>query len=134
MRNEIERELLNTLRPDPPSSLRPRVLTMASQLVQPQQSRLDVMWFSPRWRVAAVLVFFGLVAADVLSRATDGFASRLDGPPVQSSVTVATQAAIDAGLGKAEVAAIAAQASLPWTDQADTRATRGVLEFTGAPE
>jgi len=134
MRNEIEQELLNTGRPDPPPSLRQRILTTASQLVQPHESRLDVMWFSPRWRVAAVLVFFGLVAADVLSSATDGLASRLDGPPVGSSVTVATQAAIDAGLGKADVTAIAAQASLPWTDQADARGTRGVLEFTGAPE
>jgi hypothetical protein len=134
MRTEIEQELLNTGRPDPPPFLRQRILTTAGQLVQPHESRLDVMWFSPRWRVAAVLVFVGLVAADVLSSATDRLASRLDGPPVQGSAIVATQAAIDAGLGKADVAAIAAQASLPWMDQSDARETRGVLEFTGAPE
>jgi hypothetical protein len=131
---EIERELLNAGRPDPPPSLRQRVLTAASQLVQSDESRLDAMWFSPRWRVAAVLVFFGLAAADVLSSATDGLAPPLDGTPVQSPVTVATQAAIDAGFGKADLAAIAAQVSLPWTDQAGARETRGVLEFTGVPE
>ena len=134
MTSEIERELLNTGRPDPPPALRQRVLATASQLVQPHGNRLDVMWFSPRWRVAAVLMFFGLAAADVLSSATDGFASESDGPPVRSSVTVAAQAATDAGLGKADVAAIAAQASLPWTDRADARETRALLGFTGAPE
>jgi hypothetical protein len=134
MSNEIEQELLNTWRPDLPPSLRQRILRTASQLVQPHESRLDVMWFSQRWRVTAVLMFFGLVAADVLSSAADRLASRLDGPPVQSSVIVATQAAIDAGLGKADVAAIAAQASLPLMDQSDARETGGALEFTGARE
>ena len=70
-----------------------------------------------------MLVFFGLVAADALSSAKEGVEPQLDGLPVRGSVEVAVQAAIDAGLGRADVAAIAAQAALPWTTDVD--ATRG---------
>jgi len=132
MTRNIERKLLDAERPDPPPALRQRVLATASPLVQPHDSRLDVIWFSPRWRLAAVLVFFGLIAADALSSETGGVWPEVDDTPVSSSVAVAVQAAIDAGLGKADIAAIAALAtSPPWTTDVD--ATRvGRMELTGA--
>lgn len=130
MPTDIERELLNSAQTDPSPALRQRILAVANPLVQPHASRLDAIWFSPRWRVAAVLVFFGLVAADALSSATAGVEPQVDGLAVRSSVELAVQAAIDAGLGRADVAAIAAQAALPWTTDVD--ATRGGrMELTG---
>lgn len=132
MTRNIERELLDAEQPDPPLALRQRVLATASALVQPHDSRLDVIWFSPRWRVAAVLVVFGLVAADALSSATEGVEPQVDGLAVRSSVELAVQAAIDAGLGRADVAAIAAQAALPWTTDVDAT-PGGRMELTGAP-
>ena len=133
MTSDIEQALLNVERPEPPPGLRQRVLAETTHLVQPETSRLDAIWFSPRWRVAAVLLFFGLVAVDRLSSAIGDVSTQADGPPVRSSVAVAVQVAIDAGLGMADVAAIAAQAaSPPWTE---VDATRGVrMEFTGAPQ
>ena len=134
MTHDIERKLLNAGRPDLPPALRHRVLAAATPLVQPHDSRLDAIWFSPRWRVAAVLVFSGLVAADRLSSATGDISTQAHGLPARSSVAVAVQAAIDAGLGKADVAAIAAHASSPlWTDDADaTRSAR--MDLIGAPQ
>ena len=131
MINDIERELLRAGQPDLPPDLRQRVLAVATPLVQPHASRLDVIWFSPRWRVAAVLVFVGLVAVDRLSSTTGDVTTQADGVPVRSSVTVAVQAAIAAGLGKSDVAAIAADAaSPPWTTEADIARADG-LELTG---
>ncbi len=133
MTSDIERRLLDTSEPDPPRGLRDRVLAAAHPLVQPHNSRLDAIWFSPRWRVAAVLLFVGLVAADGLSSGIDGFPAQRDGPSARSSVAVATQAAIDAGLGQADVAAIAAQASLrPWTTEVDVTGGPG-MGLTGVP-
>lgn len=133
MTSDIERELLEAERLDPPPALRQRVLATAIPLVQPHPSRLDAIWFSRRWRLAAVLVFIGVIAADTLSSVTGDLPPQVDGPAAPNSVQVAVQAAIDAGLGKADVAAIAAHASLRWTDDAD--ATRGVrMDLTGAPQ
>jgi hypothetical protein len=131
MANDIERELLRAGQPDLPPELRRRVLETTSPLVQPHVSRLDAIWFSPRWRVAAALAFVGLVAVDRLSGVTGDVTTRVDGLPVGSSVAVAVQAAIDAGLGRADVAAIAAHAaSLSLTSEVDaTRAVR--TELTG---
>lgn len=134
MMSEIERQLLNAGPLDPPPSLRQRILTTAGPLVQPHESRLDAIWFSPRWRVAAVLVFLGVAAADRLSTGADWSPPQQDGSPVRSSVAVAAQVASDTGLGNADVAAIATQASLPWTDRADSRETRAAVDFTGVPE
>lgn len=131
MTNDIERELLRAGQPDLPPDLRLRVLAATGPLVQPHVSRLDAIWFSPRWRVAAVLVFFGLLAVDRLSSVTGDVTTRVDGLPVRSSVAVAVQAAIDAGLGRADVAVIAAHAaSLSLTSEVEaTRAAR--TEFMG---
>ena len=131
MTNDIERELLRAGQPDLPPALRQRVLATTTPLVQPNVSRLDVIWFSPRWRVAAVLVFFGLVAVERLSSVTGDVTTQADGLSVRSSVAVAVQAAIDSGLGRADVAAIAAHAaSLSLTNEVDaTRAAR--MELTG---
>jgi hypothetical protein len=131
MTNDIERELLRAGQPDLPPDLRQRVLAVATPLVQPHASRLDAIWFSPRWRVAAVLVLFGLVAVDRLSGVTGDVTTQADGLPVRGSVAVAAQAAIDAGLGRADVAAIAAYAaSLSLASEVDaTRAVR--IELTG---
>ena len=133
MPNDIERELLNAEQTDPPPALRQRVLAAAAPLVEPHGSRLDAMWFSRRWRVAAVVVFFALIAADGLSSVTDEPPPRFDGAQVRTSAEEATQAAIDAGLGKADVAAITAQASRRWMDDAD--AILGVrMDLAGAPQ
>ena len=131
MTNSIERELLRAGQPDLPPDLRQRVLATTSPLVRPHGSRLDAIWFSPRWRVAAVLVFFGLVAVDRLASVTGDATTQADGLPVRSSVAVAVQAAIDSGLGRADVAAIAAHAaSLSLASEIDaTRAVR--TELTG---
>ena len=131
MTNDIERELLNAERPDLPPGLRRRVLAAATPLVQPHDSRLDAIWFSPRWRVAAVVVFFGLVAADRMSSVAGEVTTQADALPVRSSVAVAVQAAVDSGLGRADVAAIAADAaSPPWTTEVDIVRADG-LELTG---
>jgi hypothetical protein len=134
MTSDIERELLDAAKPDLPPALRQRVLTTASALVQPDASRLDAIWFSPRWRVAAVLVFFGIIAADALSRDIEGVPPQVESLRMHSSVEIAAQAAIDAGLGMADVAAIAAQARwLSGSDDDDV--TRGVrTELIGVPE
>ena len=134
MTNDIEQDLLNAERPVPPPALRQRVLTRASPLVQPHINRLDAIWFSRGWRLAAVVVFAGLIAADGLSSMTDGLSPQPDGPPLRGSVQVATQAAIDAGLGKADVAAIAAQAALPpLRTDVDAIGANGI-GLTGGPQ
>jgi hypothetical protein len=132
MTSEIERELLNVEQPDPPAALRQRVLAAATPLVQPDRNRLDAIWFSPRWRVVAVVVFLGLIAADGLSSVTDEPPQR-SGPQVRTSAEEAVQAAIDAGLGTADVAAIAAQASLRQTGDLDT-IRRVRMDLTGVPQ
>ena len=134
MTSDIERELLKAEQPHPPAALRQRVLAAATPLVQPPVSRLDAIWFSRGWRLAAVLVFFSLIAADALSDVTGKVPIRVDDLPVSSSVAVAVQAAIDLGLEEADVAAIAAQVASPtWTTDVD--ATRGGgMELTGEPQ
>ena len=131
MANDIEQELLRAAQPDLPPDLRQRVLANTSPLVQPNGSRLDAIWFSPRWRVAAVAVFFGVLAADRMSSVAVDVTTEADGLPIRSSVAVAVQAAIDSGLGRADVAAIAAHAAaLSVTSEVEaTRAVR--MELTG---
>ena len=132
MTSEIERDLLNAERQDPPPELRRQVLATATPLIQPHESRLDAIWFSRPWRLASVLVFVGSIAADALSSETGSLPPQVESLRISSSVEIAEQVAIDAGLEEAEVAAIVAQASLPWTD---VDATSGVpVEFTGVPE
>ena len=45
-----------------------RVLATTMPLVRPDSSRLDRVWFSPRWRTAAVLALLALAGVETASR------------------------------------------------------------------
>ena len=67
MIDDIERQLLEAERPEPRADMRARVLAATMPLVRSDASRLDRVWFSPRWRMAALLALVVLAGVDAAS-------------------------------------------------------------------
>ena len=113
MTDHIELQLLETERLEPPRELRARVLASALPLVQADDSTLDRLWFSPKWRIAAVLALIGLAGAEVLSnRVAAPTAVTQSQPPGTPAQTVALAAA-ELGLSPADAASLVAQVRTP---------------------
>ncbi|MEI6244062.1 MAG: hypothetical protein WCQ64_03355, partial [Acidobacteriota bacterium] len=94
MTDRIERQLLETDRPEPSGELRARVLAAAMPLVQADDSMLDRLWFSPTWRIAVVVSFIALAGLEVVSnRAAAPTASAQNQPSGTPAQTVAMVAA-----------------------------------------
>jgi len=111
MKDDLERSLLDAGRVEPGADVRARVLAATVPLVRRDDSRLDRVWFSPRWRVAAVLMLVLLPGIDVVS--TRLFVS-MPVAEVRASAAGTVQAvevaAREAGLPPDERAALVAQA------------------------
>ena len=109
MTDRIERQLLETDRPEPSGELRARVLAAAMPLVQADDSMLDRLWFSPTWRIAVVVSFIALAGLEVVSnRAAAPTASAQNKPSGTPAQTVAMVAA-ELGLSPADTASLVAQ-------------------------
>lgn len=109
MMDDIERQLLEAERPEPPANLRARVLATTMPLVRRDDSRLDRVWFSRTWRTAGAMAFVALVVTEMLS----GSPAPAVAPPGRAALETAQAveaAARDAGLPAAQASAFAAQA------------------------
>jgi hypothetical protein len=109
MIDDIERQLIEAERPEPPATMRARVLAATLPLVCAGANRLDRIWFSRAWRTAGAMVFVALVVTDMLS----GSPAPRVAPPGRAALETAQAvetAARDAGLPAAQASALAAQA------------------------
>jgi hypothetical protein len=111
MMDHLERTLLDAERPVPGADVRVRVLASTMPLVRPDSSRLDRLWFSPRWRTAAVLALLALAGVETASR----YIVTLEPAGQDVAAANATQsvamAAREGGLTADETVALCAQAS-----------------------
>jgi len=108
--DDVERSLLDAERPEPGADVRARVLAATMPLVRPDDSRLDRIWFSPRWRTAAVLAVLVLAGADAASRYTAPWAPAAQDRMASDTVRAVETAAREAGLPPSDAAALVAQA------------------------
>jgi|SRR5579864_1296179 len=106
--NDIQRRLLESERPEPGRAMRERVLTATMPLVRPDRSRLDRMWFSPKWRMAAVLGLVVLAGVEAVSDHVAPAPETQYRPPADPAQTVA-MVAIEMGLTPSDAAALVAQ-------------------------
>jgi hypothetical protein len=108
--NDMENFLLNAERPQPREEVRARVLAAALPLVESQNSRLDRIWFSPKWRMLALLAILVLAAVDVVSVHVNVWAPEEQNRVVEDTVNAVKMAAREAGLTPADTRALVAQA------------------------
>lgn len=109
-RDRIGERLRGAGLPEPARDLRDRVLAAAVPRVRPSATWADRMWFSRRWRFAAVALFFAVLALDRIS-ITPG--SRVAGGPSPTAVETARaaeEAARQVGLPPDQAAALARRA------------------------
>ena len=106
----VERLLLEAEWLEPHGDVRRRVLGAAMPLVRPDRSRLDRIWFSPTYRLAAVLALIVLIGVDVVSGRLVSMASGAQERRASDVAQAVAMAALDAGLTPAEAAALAEQA------------------------
>lgn len=112
MMGDIQRQLLETGRREPPWEMRERVLAATMPLVRPDDSRLDRMWFSPKWRMAGALVFFGLAGVEAVSNHLVAPAPQAQDRPAEDPAQTVAMAAIEVGLTPSDAAALVAQAGI----------------------
>ena len=108
--DDVERSLLDAERPEPGADVRARVLAATMPLVRPDDSRLDRIWFSPRWRTAAVLAVLVLAGADAVSGRIRAWALAAEDRRAADTVRAVEMAAREAGLPPSDAAALVAQA------------------------
>ena len=108
--DDIERQLLEAERPEPRGEVRARVLAATMPLVRPDASRLDRVWFSPRWRMASVLVFVVLVGIDLVPQLMPDSALMPQDHPTADITQAVAMAALEVGLTPDDAAALCAQA------------------------
>ena len=135
MMDDIEQQLREAERQEPHRQLRARVLAAAAPLVRPGASRLERMWFSRTWRVAAVLAFFALAGLE--SASSQLVAPPAGGPSRQSDLAQTIEsAALEVGLTPADVSALLARTLVATPVPAPSEGTNGVYlpgrEPTGA--
>ncbi len=110
MIDDLERAVIDAGRAEPGAELRARVLAAAMPLVRPDDSRLDRIWFSPRWRTIAALAFLALVVLERTSPQVNTWAPVARDTQSNTTVRAAVAAAQEAGLSQDEVTVIVAQA------------------------
>jgi hypothetical protein len=108
--NDIEILLLNAERPQPQEEMRTRVLAATLPLVESQSSRLDRIWFSPKWRMIAILAIFILAAVDVVSSRIIVWEPAVQDRAAGDIVRAVEMVAREAGLTPADTRALVAQA------------------------
>jgi hypothetical protein len=108
--DEMELSLLNAERPEPGADVRARVLAAAMPLVEPHSSRLDLMWFSPKWQMAAMLAMIVLAGVDVVSGHIVVGEPAAQNRAAADTVRAVEMAAREAGLTPADTVALVAQA------------------------
>ncbi len=109
MTDHTERQLLATGRPEPPSELRARVLAAAMPLVRADDSALDRLWFSPKWRIAVVISFVALAGVEVVSNRAAAPTAVAENQPVATPARAVALAAADLGLSPADTSSLVAQ-------------------------
>ncbi len=110
MMDDLERALLEAQKVEPDVDMRARVLGATAPLVRPDRSALDRIWFSPRWRVAAVLAALVIAVLNIVP--AGGVSSAIapqDLRPDHNTEAVA-KAAREAGFTPDDTAALCAQA------------------------
>jgi hypothetical protein len=108
--DKMENLLLNAEWPEPGVDVRARVLAAALPLVKSQSSRLDCMWFSPKWRMLAMLAILILAVVDAVSVHINVWAPAEQNGVARDTVRVVEMAAREAGLTPADTSALVAQA------------------------
>ena len=110
MMDDLERSLLDAGKVQPGAEVRARVLAAATPLVRPDRSHLDRIWFSRRWRMAAVLAALLLAVLNAVSPNTA--ASTLAAQDVRpaGNTQVVAMAAREAGLTPDVTVVLCAQA------------------------
>jgi len=109
MKDDLEERLRACDRIEPPLALRARLIAVAAPLVQPDDSRLDRLWFSRTWRTAAVLALVVIVGMESVSDRLVASAPRAAWLP-ENPVQAAAQAALELGLSPDDAAALARHA------------------------
>jgi len=105
----IEERLGGVRWPEPAPDLRDRVLAAAVPRVRPSATWADRMWFSRRWRPAAIALLLALVVLDrisvVSSPPSNGF-----GPAAVETARAVDEVAREAGLSRNEADVLARRA------------------------
>ena len=109
MIDDLEHKLLEAGRPEPRAEVRARVLAAAQPLVRRDCRRLDRIWFSRGWRLAAILVFGLIAALDALSGPPPSSPAMPNRPITDTDLAV-EKAARTLGLTSIEAEALTAQA------------------------
>ncbi len=110
MMDDLERSLRDTGKAEPGADVRARVLAAAVPLVQPDRSRLDRIWFSQGWRVAAVLAALVLAVLNVVPAPGIGSTLAAQDPRPADNTQAVVTAAREAGLTPDVTVALCAQA------------------------
>ena len=110
MMDDLERSLLDAERPGPGADVRARVLGATMPLVRSDDSRLDRIWFSPKWRVAAVLMLLLFPSIDAVSTRFVASAPATQEGATANTVQAVETAAREAGLTPDDTAALCGQA------------------------
>jgi hypothetical protein len=110
MMDDIQRQLLETERPEPPLDMRDRVLAATMPLVRPNDSRLDCIWFSRKWRIAGAFVLMVLVGCEAVSNSLITPVPEAQDRPAADLAETVGVAAIEVGLTPADAAALVEQA------------------------
>ena len=110
MTDELRERLRAPGQVQPPPDMRVRVLAAASPLLQPNDSRLDRLWFSRTWRTAAVLALVAIAGLEAVSNRfvlpAPQVVQRVPGNPAE----ITELAALELGLSPDDAAALSRQA------------------------
>ena len=110
MMDDLERSLLDAGKVQPGAEVRARVLAAAAPLVRPDRSQLDRIWFSHRWRMAAVLAALLLAVLNVVPASGTAPTLAAQAPRPADNTQAVVTAAREAGLTPDVTVALCAQA------------------------
>jgi hypothetical protein len=110
MMDDLERALLDAGRVEPGADVRARVLAASTPLVRADDSRLDRIWFSVRWRAAAALSLLALAGAEMATPRAVAWAIVAQDHLVANSARAVAMAAREVGLTPDDTAVLVAQA------------------------
>lgn len=106
-RKMVEERLREVSLPEPASDLRDRVLAAAMPRVRPGATWADRMWFSRRWRLAAVALLLALVVLDRIPVVPGSRSPDAPGFAAVETTRAAAEAARQAGLSPEQAEALA---------------------------
>ncbi len=109
MIDDLERALRDAGRVEPGAEVRARVLAAAMPLVRADDSRLDRLWFSVRWRAAVALALLVIAGVDRMTPRVAWTPVAQDHLAANSAKAVVV-AAREVGLTPEDTAVLVAQA------------------------